>query len=95
MEHLFIVAYDVRDPKRWRKVFNIMHGYGKWLQLSVFQCRLSQIRSLQMEAFLGEAVNQKTDHVIIMDMGPAETVKPRIKSIGKPYEVPEREAVIV
>ncbi len=72
-----------------------MHGYGKWLQLSVFQCRLSRVRYIQMEAFLGECVNQKTDHVIILDMGPADSVKLRVKSIGKPFEFAERTPVIV
>ncbi|MDF1527405.1 MAG: CRISPR-associated endonuclease Cas2 [bacterium] len=95
MERLFIVAYDIQDPKRWRRVFKTMHGYGKWLQLSVFQCRLSRMRYLQMEALLGEFVNQKTDHVLILDMGPADSVKPRVQSIGRPFEPVERIPVIV
>lgn len=41
-EHLYIVTYDIRDPKRWRRVFKIMNGYGEWVQLSVFQCRMSR-----------------------------------------------------
>ena len=36
MEHLFIISYDIADPKRWRRVFRVMKGYGAWLQLSVF-----------------------------------------------------------
>ena len=40
-DRLIIVAYDIGDPRRWRRVFKCMHGYGEWLQLSVFQCRLS------------------------------------------------------
>ena len=43
-EHLYIVVYDISDPKRWRKVFKVMNGYGAWVQLSVFQCRLSRQR---------------------------------------------------
>jgi CRISPR-associated protein Cas2 len=31
---LYVVAYDIREPKRWRRVFKTMHGYGEWLQLS-------------------------------------------------------------
>ena len=38
-ENLYIVAYDISDPRRWRRVFRLMNGYGEWLQLSVFQCR--------------------------------------------------------
>ena len=50
MEHLYIISYDISQPKRWRRVFKIMKGYGEWLQLSVFQCRLSKTRVLQLEA---------------------------------------------
>jgi Uncharacterized protein predicted to be involved in DNA repair len=35
-ERLFIVTYDISDAKRWRRVFKVMHGYGEWLQLSVW-----------------------------------------------------------
>ena len=41
-EHLYIVTYDIADDKRWRAVFKLMHGYGEWMQLSVFQCRLTR-----------------------------------------------------
>ena len=41
-ENLYIVAYDIADPRRWRRVFRLMNGYGEWLQLSVFQCRLNR-----------------------------------------------------
>ena len=33
-ERMYIIAYDISDPKRWRRVFKLMHGYGEWLQLS-------------------------------------------------------------
>lgn len=94
MEHLFIVSYDVTDPKRWRQVYRTMRGYGVWVQLSVFQCRMSKIRLLQMEAALGEIVNRQEDHVLMLDLGPADTVKPRVSSIGKPF-VPICPAAVI
>ena len=95
MEHLFIVSYDVSDPKRWRRVYKTMRGYGEWVQLSVFQCRMSRTRLLQLEAALGDIVNQKEDHVLMLDLGPADTVKPRVSSIGKPFVPISPAAVIV
>ncbi len=95
MEHLFIISYDIADPKRWRRVFRIMKGYGAWLQLSVFQCRLSRLRALQLESELRDAMDQRNDHVLIVDVGPAEGVKPRVLSLGKSFEPVQREAVIV
>jgi len=37
MERLYLVCYDIRDDKRWRRLYKAMKGYGEWLQLSVFQ----------------------------------------------------------
>ena len=95
MEHLFVVSYDISEPKRWRRVFKIMKGYGAWLQLSVFQCRLTRMRMLQLEARLGEVINHQEDHVLLLDIGPAENMKPRVRSLGKRFQAVEREAVIV
>lgn len=95
MDHLYIVTYDVRDARRWRKLYQAMHGFGDWLQLSVFQCRLDKVRRLRLEAAIESIVNCKEDHVLIMDLGPAEAVTPRVSSIGKGFEPIERESVIV
>ena len=35
-----IVSYDVRDPKRLKKVAKHLEGYGIRLQHSVFRCQL-------------------------------------------------------
>ncbi len=95
MEHLYVISYDVGHPRRWRKVFKTMHGYGEWLQLSVFQCRLSRMRALQLEAALSDIVNHREDHVLILDLGPADQVQPKVHSIGKPFDPVTHEAVIV
>lgn len=95
MDHLYIVSYDVSNPRRWRRLFKTMHGYGEWLQLSVFQCRLGKMRVLQLEAAISEIVNHREDHVLILDLGPAENVIPHVRSIGKSFEPIQRSPVIV
>lgn len=95
-EHLFIVAYDIGDPKRWRAVFKLMKGYGEWVQLSVFQCRLSARRHAEMTATLDQIIHHAADHVVIMDMGPAEAVSPRVVSLGKrEFSALERRPIVV
>ena len=84
------------DPKRWRAVFRLMNGYGEWVQLSVFQCRLSRKHHAEMLATLDEIVSQKDDHVVVIDVGIAENVTPGVVSLGKrAFEVVQREPVIV
>jgi CRISPR-associated protein Cas2 len=41
-QHWYLVCYDIRDPKRWRKAFKLLKGYGEGVQLSIFRCRLNQ-----------------------------------------------------
>jgi CRISPR-associated protein Cas2 len=94
-EHLYIVTYDISDPKRWRRVFSLMNGYGEWLQLSVFQCRMSRRRHAELLATLDEVILDDHDHVLMLDLGPAENIEPRVISLGKTFNVVEREAVVV
>ncbi|WP_440998196.1 CRISPR-associated endonuclease Cas2 [Arhodomonas sp. SL1] len=93
---LYIVAYDIADSKRWRRVFRLMHGYGEWLQLSVFQCRLDDRRHAELVGMLDELINTYEDHVLIMDLGLAENVEPRVVSLGKAqFEAVPRQPIIV
>ena len=94
-EHLYIVTYDIAEPKRWRRVFQTMKGYGHWLQLSVFQCRLTARRRAEMGARLEDAIKPAEDHVLILDLGPAERVDSVVESMGKSYEAPTRQATVV
>ena len=94
-ERLYIVTYDITEPKRWRKVFKAMKGYGHWLQLSVFQCRLTARRHAEMAALLESLIKPSEDHILIIDIGLVERVSPRVESLGKVYETPTRQAVIV
>lgn len=94
-EHAYVVAYDISDPKRWRKVFKLMKGYGRWLQLSVFHCRLDGGRRAEMAMALEQIISHADDHVIILDLGPAEEVDFAVESLGKTFEPIERRAIII
>ena len=94
-EHAYVVAYDISDPKRWRRVFKAMKGYGRWLQLSVFHCRLDGGRRADMASLLETLIDRETDHVIILDLGPAEDVEFAVESLGKSFAPIERRAVVI
>lgn len=94
-ERLLMVTYDIADQKRWRSVFRIMKGYGEWLQLSVFQCRLSPKRRAELVANLDSSIDHKEDHVLILDLGPAESITPRVTSLGKEFSAISRDAVVI
>ncbi|MGH8719841.1 MAG: CRISPR-associated endonuclease Cas2 [Burkholderiales bacterium] len=94
-EHLYIVAYDISDPKRWRRVYGVMNGYGDWLQLSIFQCRLSAQRHAELIALLDGIIHHTDDHVVSLDLGVAERVVPRVVSLGKSFKPITRAPIIV
>jgi CRISPR-associated protein Cas2 len=94
-ERLYIVTYDIADDRRWRRVFKLMKGYGRWLQLSVFQCRLNGRRRAEMAARLELAIHHREDHVLILDLGPADKVDPHVESLGKSFEAVQRSAVVI
>ena len=95
MRQAYIVTYDVCDPKRLRKVFKVMRGYGEHLQLSVFRCELNDRELVELRAKLAEAIHDHQDQVLFVDMGPAEgRAREAIRSLGKPYVPPERRALV-
>ena len=94
-ERTYIVTYDISDTRRWRRVFKIMNGFGEWLQLSVFQCRLSRRRRAELETRLREVVKPGEDHVLLIDIGPADKTALVVESLGKTFAAIERRAIVV
>lgn len=84
MRRLYIVAYDISDPKRLRRVFRILKGYGEHLQLSVFRCDLGKSQRLQLAAKLGETIEHSEDQVMFVDLGPSEGRAHAIAYLGRP-----------
>lgn len=92
-----LVTYDISDPKRLRKVFKRMNGFGDPIQLSVFRCELSAIeRQLMVEALRG-IIHERDDQVLIVDLGPAKARqrKKRIAVLGRSDPPPQSGPVVV
>ena len=66
MRVVYIVCYDISDPRRLRKVFRAMKGAGDHLQLSVFLCRLSDRQKARLQAHLREIVDPESDQVLFV-----------------------------
>ncbi len=94
-ERMYIVTYDIANNRRWRRVFETMHGFGEWLQLSVFQCRLSRRRRAELETRLREIVKAGEDHVLLIDVRPADKMELAVESIGKTFAKIEKRAIVV
>jgi CRISPR-associated protein Cas2 len=94
MRRCYLVAYDVSDPKRWRKIFKAMGGFGEWWQYSTWFCVLRDIDKIRMQRELDEFMNHAEDQIIIIDLGPDEsTAREAVTVLGQ--SLPKSESGIV
>ena len=82
-ERTSVVLYDIADAKRWRRVFKIMKEYGSWLQLSAFQCRLTDMKRAELVAKIKDVLDHGDDSFMLLDLGPSENVDVKVQTIGK------------
>ncbi|HXF76025.1 MAG TPA: CRISPR-associated endonuclease Cas2 [Methylomirabilota bacterium] len=95
MRRLYLVAYDICEPRRLRKVFKTMQGFGEHLQLSVFQCDLTAVDRVEMQTTLETIINHEQDKVLIIDLGPTASFPVKsIHALGKQVKVMTRAPVI-
>lgn len=60
----YLISYDISDPKRWRRTFKLLKGYGRRVQLSIFRCRVSK-RQLERMRWELEKILDTDDRLLI------------------------------
>jgi CRISPR-associated protein Cas2 len=81
----YIVTYDISSPKRWRKVFRAMNGFGEHIQLSVFRCELTPLQHAILKARLDSLIHHHEDQVLVIDLGrTGPRVIAGIEVLGRP-----------
>ncbi|BCX02190.1 MAG: CRISPR-associated endoribonuclease Cas2 [Candidatus Roseilinea sp.] len=95
MRTLYIVAYDIADDRRWRKVFKLMRGHGDRLQYSVFRCALSDRERVELMEKLSRVIKHTEDQVLFFPLGPVGGVdEQHIHAVGLAYS-PVRQGAVV
>src|SRR5947208_9380276 len=88
----YLVAYDIADPKRLRKVATTCQDFGVRRQFSVFLCRLSATDFVRMRSRLYDLINLQPDQVLFIPLcGKCEK---NIEALGRPTEDPEARDVV-
>ena len=59
MTMLYLVCYDIANPRRLAQVARVMEGFGERVQESVFECRLTRHNRTRLAVSL-EALRLKT-----------------------------------
>ena len=90
----YLVAYDIANPKRLRKVARVCEDFGLRRQFSVFFCRLSPVNLVRLRTRLYDAIDLERDQILFIPL--CLRCAGRIESIGRPIEPHDsRDNVIV
>lgn len=96
MRHEYLVSYDISDPKRLRKVFRTMRGFGNPVQYSVFICTLSKQECIVLQMKLLDIIDLATDRIMIVNIGVANVgIDKNVRFLGKSVHFEEQKAVII
>ena len=91
----YLVSYDVRDPKRLRRVAKTLEGFGARLQYSVFECLLDGTRLSILKAGLSGELNHDEDQVLFVALDAKNAdASLTIEAMGQPYTVRSRVTIL-
>lgn len=88
-----LIAYDIADPRRLRRVCKIMEEFGDRIQYSVFICDLSRAELVHARARVESTMNLAEDSVLIIDIG--EPDRTNITFVGVRRPLPSSEPKIL
>lgn len=92
----WLVAYDIRDDVRLRRVHDVVRSHGDRLQYSVFLCDLTPMEKLALKTALREVVNQAHDSIVFIDLGePDRPGSATIEFMGTAIPLPTDGPAIV
>ena len=89
----YLVAYDVCNAKRLRKVARCCEDYGVRYQYSVFLCRLSATDYVRLRSRLYDLIDLTHDQVMFVPI--CVKCVARMDSIGQRLEPPDAKDVVV
>lgn len=89
----YIVAYDISDPKRLRKVATTCEDFGVRKQYSVFLCRLSATDFVRLRTRLYDLIDLRADQVLFIPL--CSRCVNQIEAIGRPTEAHDAHDVVV
>ncbi|MFC1591218.1 CRISPR-associated endonuclease Cas2 [Thermodesulfobacteriota bacterium] len=98
MRRFVLVAYDVSDDKRLRRIFKLLRGYGDHIQYSVFLCQLTDKDHIILSEKIKDIINRKEDKVILITLGlvhgKRNSLPEHWEVIGEPLSIPDHSVMI-
>ncbi len=79
---LYIITYDIPSDKRRKKVSDLLEGYGRRVQYSVFECRLEQQQYQDLKRRLQPRLHLQEDHIRFYPL--TDHTLPKVETWGGP-----------
>ena len=92
-QSLVVVVYDIPDDKRRRSLSKFLEGYGRRVQLSVFECFLTLEEMRQLHQALRPKVDVEQDNVRMYWIT-ADSV-PRALTLGSATPEPPPDVYVI
>ncbi len=59
----YVIAYDISDDRRRTKIHQVLLGFGKWTQYSLFECFLSRKELVLLRSKLAAHLVEQQDSI--------------------------------
>jgi CRISPR-associated protein Cas2 len=89
----YLVAYDIANPKRLRKVARTCEDFGLRKQFSVFFCRLTAHDLVRLKSRLYDVINLDQDQVLFIPI--CGRCAEAIEALGRPIEPHDARDVVI
>jgi CRISPR-associated protein Cas2 len=88
-----LVAYDICNPKRLRKVAQTCEDFGFRRQYSVFLCRLTSTDLVRLKRKLYDIIDLDKDQVLFIPL--CDRCVAQIEALGRPVEAHDTKDVVI
>ena len=89
----YLVAYDIADPKRLRKVARACEDFGLRKQYSVFFCRLSATDLVRLRSRLYDVIDLDKDQILFVPL--CKRCAGLVETLGRPIEPHDARDVVI
>jgi len=91
---LYVVAYDISSNQRRRRVSNLLEGYGKRVQYSVFECVLTPNKYNELRQRMKLRVNLQEDSIRFYPLSGHTWTQVEAWGVGQPVAEAPRSIIV-
>jgi CRISPR-associated protein Cas2 len=92
-EKTYLIMYDIRDPKRWRKVNKLCKDYGLPQQYSVFEAKMSERKFIVFLREMIPLLHKTEDQLVCIPI--CSTCRKQMKVIGQGWDFSHEDSCII